>query len=750
MKTLSNRLCLGLSALAFPFALCAAPTSGAYVTDGQSTWVQDRVGDRIGTVNMIMCVMGSMRPDALVNQGAYRALVDENKCSGRGDSSKSGSTNAGQANATNYLSAVVESTQASASAPLIMKAWITQEEEPGRKASIYVYSVATAGKSAAYPNGLFTITYCGKPAGVSGDTCMFKGVLKSDENGLTFYESEQGGSGGGGGGGGGSHETKLALQAPSTDSGTGRVQSVEQGSASDFTFAYDANNFRRSDGTVDGCFARDKAVAEYSTWRYGTYKADGSRLDASHPGFPVKYVSADSTYYGFWSFWGLWLPDSALATVGNSGTLTRRVGNEDQTLSVVRRGGKLWKQVRQVATLGDFKSVSMMYWAPNNIGPLQRGTNYELQWNGSQLLAVGTQACDQNGCSPQPLSPPIELTAETFRTTGARMLPIFFPAGGGNGAIEVPAAGGFAAGNVLAHRTRSIVAPDASDAPSSLVCLNNCVKGDLAAAFQTQPPQPFDNQSWAPVLVGSATSYSYSGGMLSRGANAVDGSSLSKDSLGPFGGGLTSGSLVAADALSELRCDANGQANASGNYLCPGLVDKAAVSYQWETGPNQWNQYFGAAGVSIDPPLQLSFAPGVDTIRAADKTRFLGTTLQLQFSGFGELQGIPGNCVNPDTNATVPCGQDVRWVPAFDILDGAGVSNGSSSYYVKYLERELRLARLAGPAETSCKATLSLSSAAALTLPDAASITVNPVTTNGAEPTPANSKPAVIDGIVQN
>ena len=743
MKTINTRLFLGLSALAVPFALSAAPTSGAYVTDTQSTWVQDRVGDRIGTVNMIMCVMGSMRPDALVNQGAYRALVDENKCSGRGDSSKSGSTNAGQANATNYMSAVVESTQASATDPLIMKAWITEEEEPGKKASIYVYSVATAGKSAAHPNGLFTITYCGKPAQASGNTCQFKGVLKSDENGLSFYESEQDR-------GNGAQETKLALQAPGTDSGLGRVQSVEQGSAADFTFAYDADNFRRSDGTVDGCFARDKAVADYSTWRYGTYNPDGSRLDASHPGFPVKYVNGDANYFGFWSFWGLWLPDSALATVGNSGTLTRHVGTEDQTLSVIKRGGKLWKQVRQIATLGDFRSVSMMYWSPNDIGSLHRGTNYELQWNGSKLVAVGTQVCDQNGCSPQPLSPAVELTADAFRTTGARMLPIFFPSGGGNGAIEVPEAGDFAAGNVLAYRTRSIVAPDASDAPSSLVCLSNCVKGDLATAFQTQPPQPFDTQSWAPVLAGSATAYSYASGMLSRGASAVDGSALSKDSLGPFGGGLTSGSLVAADALADLRCNADGQANPSGEYLCPGLVDKAAVSYQWETGPNQWNQYFGAAGVTIDPPLQLSFAPSADNIRAADKAPYLGTTVQLQFSGFGELQGIPGHCVDPDSNASVPCGQNVRWVPAFDILDGASVTNGASSYYVKYLERELRLARLSGSAEASCKATLSLGSAAALTLPDASSITVDPVTTNGAEPTPANPKPAVIDGIVQN
>ena len=163
MKNITNRLGLGLATLAMPFALAAAPTSGAYVTDGQSTWVQDRVGDRIGTVNMIMCIIGAMRPDAMVNQGSYRALVDEGKCAGRGDSSKSGRTNAGEANATNYMTVVAQSTQASATEPLILKAWLTQEEG-GHKSLICPYTEARAGKSDTHPNGLFTVTYCGKPA----------------------------------------------------------------------------------------------------------------------------------------------------------------------------------------------------------------------------------------------------------------------------------------------------------------------------------------------------------------------------------------------------------------------------------------------------------------------------------------------------------------------------------------------------------------------------------------------------------
>jgi hypothetical protein len=67
--------------------------------------------------------------------------------------------------------------------------------------------------------------------------------------------------------------------------------------------------------------------------------------------------------------------------------------------------------------------------------------------------------------------------------------------------------------------------------------------------------------------------------------------------------------------------------------------------------------------------------------------------------------------------------------------------------YVKYLERELRLSKLTGDADTSCKATLSLP--AGLTMPDAASLSVNPVVANGPMPVLTDPKPSVIDGIVQ-
>jgi hypothetical protein len=217
--------------------------------------------------------------------------------------------------------------------------------------------------------------------------------------------------------------------------------------------------------------------------------------------------------------------------------------------------------------------------------------------------------------------------------------------------------------------------------------------------------------------------------------------------MGPDQGGISSGLLVAETDLAALRCDSNGTPNSTGAYACQSLLNNAAVAYQWETGPNQWSQYFGATGITIDPPKSLSFTATNDNIRAANKALYVGNTTQLQFSAFGELQGIPGNCVNPDTNLPAACGQNTRYVPGFDMIDGSVVTEGSANRYVKFLERELRLGQLTGAAETTCKGTLSLPSS--LNLPGASSLTLDPSTELGASPSLTTTRPAVIHGIVQ-
>lgn len=752
-----------LAAGAAQMAWATPPTSGAYITDKQNTWVQDRVGDRIGTVNMIMCIIGSMRGDAMVNQGPYVALIDQGKCEGRGDSSKSTSTSAGASNATNYMSSVVTATQASVNDPLIIKAWLHDEQENGgspQKMTIYAYIVATAGKSDQNPNGLFSMYFCGEPDSNPG-TCVFRGSLKSDASGLSFYQEENGG--------GGPSTTQLKLHTdPANDAGDGTISGTENSTPYSYLFAFDSANFRRKEGTnPDVCFDRDKDNGHSSTWRYGTYNSDGSRLDIANPGFPVKYVNGSDTYYGFWSFWGLWLPDSAMSEIAlGHGALTRRVGDADVAITPIQKGGKLWKLTRHTGTLDDFKNVSMMYWSHASIGttdgttPAPTNTSYELQWDGSSLHAIGYQQCDQNGCAPHALNAPVALDATVLSGTDhVRSLPIFFPSGGGAGGIDVPTGRGFLGSDTVSYRTREVVDPSASDI--GLNCVSMCPKtGTNLVSNVGSPPvatlaaSPFkDSGVWGP----SATNYTYTfhAGMLNDGSADADASGASKAGMGSQQWGLNSGTMVADADLNSIKCDANGAQNAGGAYYCSALIDQAATIYQWETGPNQWNKFFGANGVTIDPPKVLmldavhtpSNSGGLNNIKGAQADNFNGNKVQLQFSGFGELQGIPGSCVSPDTNLPTQCGPSARWVPAFDMLDGTSITDSTpTTYYVKYLERELRLGKVACNTVSSG---LTLTAASQLTLPTSALVDVNARTALGAEATPASTKPAVIDGIVQ-
>jgi len=109
--------------------------------------------------------------------------------------------------------------------------------------------------------------------------------------------------------------------------------------------------------------------------------------------------------------------------------------------------------------------------------------------------------------------------------------------------------------------------------------------------------------------------------------------------------------------------------------------------------------------VEFDPPLQVMYkhkAP-ISNPTPAD-IKYDGVTFFLEYSGFGDLHGIPGMCVNIDTGAqNVDCslgGNAVRWVPEFSIprADAAGiltevtdVAQPAITYFVKALETEQRL-----------------------------------------------------------
>ena len=168
------------------------------------------------------------------------------------------------------------------------------------------------------------------------------------------------------------------------------------------------------------------------------------------------------------------------------------------------------------------------------------------------------------------------------------------------------------------------------------------------------------------------------------------------------------------------------------------------VFYTWETGPNQWNQFTALQGpspattiVKFDPPLQVTYTHS-QTNAAKPDIKYNGVKFYMDYSGFGELHGVPGVCVDMDSGQPVSCGPNTRWVPEFMIPAEAEMVNGSATYYVKPLEKEQRMSKVA---ESSCSA-LTITS---YTLPDI-SLWVDPAL--GTEPT-ITGAPAVVGGVVQ-
>src|SRR6185369_4698912 len=61
------------------------PATSDYMKDATNVYVQEGSTDAFRTVNEILCMMGQTRYEAMLNKGDYKALVDQNLCSGGSD-----------------------------------------------------------------------------------------------------------------------------------------------------------------------------------------------------------------------------------------------------------------------------------------------------------------------------------------------------------------------------------------------------------------------------------------------------------------------------------------------------------------------------------------------------------------------------------------------------------------------------------------------------------------------------------------
>jgi hypothetical protein len=713
--------------VAYPVLTVAAPSAtSSYTTDAQSSCVQDQTSEGIRQVNMISCFMGAMKAGALVNQGSYLALVDEKKCDAgsRDSAGNSGSNNSGS-NASQYVTATVNSTRASNSDPMLVKTWVSENQD-GNQTTIYVHTSASESPSSTNPYGQFRLDYCGKAQG--GNSCMFNGFIDASASGLSYYED--------GRENGGSRLIAMTLNASGTSAGSGRMsinESSQFGSQStDYTFAYNTTYFRRSDGTTDQCFSRDATDVDtgLSVWRYGLYDAtDGSRI-TRNSGFPIEYTSGGTTYHGYMGYWGLWLPQEALSTVATGSTVQKVAYNagtaSSTSYTLVKGGGKLTKYTKGTKTLAAIDQIRFTFWASANSGPAgltgyQQGRSYEAYWDNTnkRFAITGYQSCGGNGCSMVSI-------AEVATSNSYWSANYSFGLSGWSQALggEVSITAGSLANDgsnsgalTVTYRTQDLVYPSQYAGIGDLQCIADCptVSG-IAALVGGSAQTPFGTTAgnYAPTAVGNLVTYTLdaTSGNLKDGT-AADVTTASTALSGQFQWGVRTGKLFPTSQGATV--DAGD--GATDNSYRVSSVDSLTVYYIWETGPNAWNQFSavkdsGGNYVMFDAPLQVNFT----VPSGAAYSSYAGTTMVLQYNGFGDLFGIPGKCVSPVNNAPVSCDtQGARYVPEFMIpfdQTVGKVTNGSTTYLVKWLDREIRLA----------KKNVSVCSSAGLNLPSGISL----------------------------
>lgn len=735
-QAMAQAAALSAAMLSAAPAFATPPSGSPYRTDAQQSRVEDATSRGIRQVNMITCYMSAMRPDALVNQGDYLALIDEKKCD-EGNRASAGNAGSTGNNAPSYTTAVVNSSRASNDDPMRAKIWIDQADADF-SATIFVNLSATEAPSAANPFGAFRVDYCGLAAGLPG--CMMNGFLEAGAGGVSYYEVENGGA----------QSKALRLALSGSDSGAGSMSLQEGGPAQTFRFAYNADLFLRGTGAgANQCFTRDAtdAATGMSVWRYGLYDAATGAREERRLGFPIEYTNSGRTHNGYMGYHGLWLPPDAQPATGS--TLTRVQYNDqgpptrtDYTL--VKAEGRLTKYTKQTRTLASMDKIRLQTFVGDATGLFTGATSfrqYEMYWDNANTDFKVTAMIDCSSGQCQTATLPNEQSVS----------PAFFAPRGGmrgysqslGGELFVPLSGGGVDANAVqvAYRVQELVYP--ADMPATLHCLRDCpTAASLAAYFGNgaPPPSPYAGSSFnnfLPTAGGAVVSYSTqaASALLLDGASqpVVMADREALEQRPSYRQGVRTGRLFTN--LAAAQCPLN-----SAQY-CEFQVEQMDVYYQWETGANNWNQFAALRDgqgnvVQFDAPLAVNFTVPVGP-RYGD---YAGKTLVLQYGGFGELWGIPGACVSPLTNEPAACdSQGARYVPSFvipfDETQGR-VQAGNRTLLVKWLEREIRFARK--PLSMCTDAGIALP--ASLSLPTAADLR-NP--SDAASPVYIGTKPAV-------
>ncbi|HSR11239.1 MAG TPA: hypothetical protein VLS90_07310, partial [Thermodesulfobacteriota bacterium] len=586
----------------------------------------------------------------------------------------------------------------------IVKVWIHQEAtEYDPAVLIFAKMTITEGKSDSNPIGIFTINFRGAPVANLAQT-VFKGTLKSERDPVTgkvllkFVEQASQG-------GGGSEGTQVTLdKAVDGSSGAGSLymmRTENQGGTpvqkiGNFDIAYNDANFYRKDKTSSADFCLSRTSFNESAWRYGVYDSAGARV-SRNSGFPIQKDGA----YGWMGYWGLWLPQGVAVNNGDTVNKHDYSANTDTPYTVVKAAGKLKKHTRKTITLAEIKNIPLNWSICSGPGPCSQ---YQVSWTGTQFEITAEQnQSDYTWTSITPV--PLDLTQLNWgelnfwsQSLGGQVRvklntdPANPPACAySEGKYDCSAEGILTASTPVVFYAEDIVYPTDS-IPATFACFDNCPNAGAGGVDTTTPFFASDPTNPRTYTFNSATMLLYYSGNA-----VVQNQTISNQTWGVMSGAMFEPSSA---NLNLLKCDWD--ANQTCGWKAWSVLP---VFYTWETGLNDYNKFTALRDgsgnvVKFDPPLQITYTHQQSDVTAADY-KYNGSKFYLNYSGFGNLQGIPGKCVNMNTGLDADCSGSggntpIQWIAAFVIPNGATATDGSATYYIKALEKSQRMKQAPG------------------------------------------------------
>lgn len=701
-----------VAALKTNFAGLAAAFNDAgtdYSNDDQQVFVWHPALQPINTVNDILCFVGQMRADQMVNKGAYIALIDEGSCSNgesAGSSTQQGGQSSGAANTPSFTKAIVNVTRESNSDPMIVSVWIEDMEGPGNSTmTIKAKSVVTEGVSDDKPFGSFTLTY---DMIAADGTKVGSGELKTVDAvngkvGFTHYEyTEEDFMGNG------NPMTYVqrasVVMAPDGSDGvaltSGKLDGADFAQMDEtYALAYNtqhvlvqnADSYEQlpyvasGDHNTGTCLKRDSF--DEAVYRYDLYDANTGDRVSLNSGFPIEYDSngdGATDAFGYLSYWGLWTENNDAFSTGDTIYKVDYATGDKTPYTVVQAPGRLIKNTVETVPVADIKGVDLYYWDSNmtmNGQPIDQWVvRYLTTADGVSsdgFYKVGGLTWGENGPTITDLTPYVDVTPSTG-------VPVSFwsDALGGN----VNYVGGDT--DVTFTKEEFMTGAESEFASGSLTlkCVSQCIKGTLQSTDLGTWDGPFDTSASgsSPVTYTIANSGSNAMTLINSGNSQpvqYDASLNESNVQGTmYDWGVRSGPMVTADVFSTLSSEAD---------LYNGTV---TTFYTWETGINQWNQTTlvkDANGniVTFDKPIEFAYTHSTANDRAGSNAND-GKVFMVGYGGNGDFWGIPWEnaCENDST-----CNGMDRWFPAFNIKDGVTMGpNGEYVIKAREIERKMQ------------------------------------------------------------